>query len=68
MIEFIQHLLGICPDHAAHIDLIDIFIFGGIGWISIFSKSYYYRIKNFINKKRHNSIENNDCICDHDKE
>lgn len=63
MVEIIQHLFGMCPDHAGHIDLLDIILYGGFGWMAIFSKSYFYKVKGFINKKRH-QVMNKECDCD----
>lgn len=66
MIEMIQHLFGMCPDHAGHLDLIDILLYGGFGWVLIFSKSYFYKIKSLTNRMRHRFMKEKKCDCDHE--
>jgi hypothetical protein len=35
MIEFFQHLFGLCPDHGSHFNLMDV-LFGGFFFIPFF--------------------------------
>lgn len=47
MIESLLHLIGICPDHIAHFDLID---FTTYNWINVVDmiNLYYKKIKKLI--------------------
>jgi len=51
MWETILHVLGICPDHLAHFNLLDLLVFGPVAFIMLKAKSIYYGIKNVFNKK-----------------
>lgn len=51
MIEAIQHFLGLCPDHSAHLNAVDFAVTGGIstiviGWrnVLIFAKSIWRKV------------------------
>lgn len=52
MIETVRHLLGVCGDSHTHLDLTDMFLFGGasMGMYSLkyYIKGWYLVVKYFL--------------------
>jgi hypothetical protein len=46
MFEAILHFFGFCPDHTAHLNILDIFIYGIFGGAILKAKAVFYIIKN----------------------
>lgn len=45
MIEWIMHFLGLCPDHAAHTNVMDLLMYGlGFGVMGTYIKVYWHKI------------------------
>jgi hypothetical protein len=63
VIELIKHLLGLCPDHAAHMNLLDMLLGGGL---LAFAGGYFRHIKGFFSRKSDHSHSACDHSHDHD--
>jgi len=50
MWDFILHILGICPDHFTHFNLVDLLILGPAAFLSLKAKHIYYSIKRKIRR------------------
>ena len=48
MFEFFQHLMGLCPDHDAHLNLLQVFAAGAISSIAVYGKAAWYALKKYI--------------------
>ena len=57
MFELIKHFLGLCPDHAAHMNLLDALLGGGL---LAFAGGYFTRIKGIFTRRGGHTG------CDHD--
>jgi hypothetical protein len=49
MIEWVQHLFGFCGDSHSHLDLTDMFLFGGAS-MGMYSLKYHIRGTYYIAK------------------
>jgi hypothetical protein len=49
MFESLLHFFGFCPDHSTHLNILDIFVYGIFGGLTLKAKSLYYFIKNRFN-------------------
>jgi len=45
MFESLLHFFGFCPDHSAHLNILDIFIYGIFGGVILKIKAVYFFIK-----------------------
>jgi len=63
MFELIKHLLGLCPDHATHMNMMDMLLGGGF---LAFAGGYFQRIKGIFTRKSGDPHKNCDHSHDHD--
>ncbi len=63
MVELIRHLLGLCPDHAAHMNLVDLLLGGGL---LAFAGGYFRHIKSFFFRRPSGHSHTCDHSHDHD--
>jgi len=61
VIELIKHLLGLCPDHAAHMNLMDMLLGGGL---LAFAGGYFRHLKSVIFRRPSDRSH----TCDHSHE
>jgi len=50
MLESLLHILGICPDHFTHVNLLDLLVYGPFALMLIKIKGIYYYVKGKLKK------------------
>ncbi|HEY8747292.1 MAG TPA: hypothetical protein VIM11_04915 [Tepidisphaeraceae bacterium] len=58
MFELIKHFLGLCPDHAAHMNLMDMLLGGGLLAVA---GGYFHRFKGIFTRKSDHSHKHENC-------